>query len=156
MHVGPRCSGGEQSEGARVSVCAPAARGWPCSHRGRPSGASAGQLCGRRGAPAAAQDINLRELTKKYGRGIGLNIGAVRAYAAQLLTALYHLRNCGVIHADIKARPAWRPPRAAGAPARPPARPCMHKGAEAARELGLHAVPGAALQRAKPGMSGSR
>ncbi len=53
-----------------------------------------------------AQDINLRELTKKYGRGIGLNIGAVRAYAAQLLTALYHLRNCGVIHADIKARPA--------------------------------------------------
>ena len=55
---------------------------------------------------AMAQDINLRELTKKYGRGIGLNIGAVRAYAAQLLTALYHLRNCGVIHADIKARPA--------------------------------------------------
>ena len=52
-----------------------------------------------------AQDINLRELTKKYGRGIGLNIGAVRAYAAQLLTALYHLRNCGIIHADIKARP---------------------------------------------------
>ncbi|KAK9836273.1 hypothetical protein WJX81_001403 [Elliptochloris bilobata] len=49
-----------------------------------------------------SMDINLRELTKKYGRGIGLNIGAVRAYAAQLLTALYHLRNCGVIHADIK------------------------------------------------------
>ncbi|EIE27798.1 kinase-like protein [Coccomyxa subellipsoidea C-169] len=47
-------------------------------------------------------DINLRELTKKYGRGIGLNIAAVRAYAAQMLTALYHLRNCGVLHADIK------------------------------------------------------
>jgi serine/threonine-protein kinase PRP4 len=26
----------------------------------------------------------------------------VRAYTAQLLTALYHLRNCGVLHADIK------------------------------------------------------
>ena len=48
------------------------------------------------------QDINLRELTKKYGRGIGLNVAAVRAYAAQMLTALYHLRNCGVLHADIK------------------------------------------------------
>ncbi len=48
------------------------------------------------------QDINLRELTKKYGRGIGLNIEAVRAYAAQMLMALAHLRNCGVLHADIK------------------------------------------------------
>ncbi|BDA48356.1 probable serine/threonine-protein kinase PRP4 homolog at C-terminar half [Coccomyxa sp. Obi] len=47
-------------------------------------------------------DINLRELTKKYGRGIGLNIEAVRAYAAQMLMALAHLRNCGVLHADIK------------------------------------------------------
>ena len=52
--------------------------------------------------PQCAQDINLRELTKKYGRGIGLNVAAVRAYAAQMLTALYHLRNCGVLHADIK------------------------------------------------------
>ena len=45
------------------------------------------------------KDINLRELTKKYGRGIGLSLGAVRAYAAQLLAALHHLRTCGVLHA---------------------------------------------------------
>ena len=48
------------------------------------------------------QDINLRELTKKYGRGIGLNIAAVSKYAAQMLLSLYHLRNCGVLHADVK------------------------------------------------------
>ncbi len=30
-------------------------------------------------------DMNLRELTKKYGRGVGLNVGAVRLYTAQLL-----------------------------------------------------------------------
>ena len=48
------------------------------------------------------QDLNLRELTKKYGRGIGLNIRAVRPYAAQMLWALHHLRNCGVLHSDIK------------------------------------------------------
>ncbi|KAK9815732.1 hypothetical protein WJX72_008716 [[Myrmecia] bisecta] len=47
-------------------------------------------------------DINLRELTKKYGRGIGLNISAVAKYAAQMLVALHHMRNCGVLHADIK------------------------------------------------------
>ena len=52
--------------------------------------------------PILLQDINLRELTKKYGRGIGLNIAAVSKYAAQMLISLYHLRNCGVLHADIK------------------------------------------------------
>jgi len=50
----------------------------------------------------SAQDLNLRELTKKYGRGIGLNIRAVRPYAAQMFWALYHLQNCGVLHSDIK------------------------------------------------------
>ena len=44
----------------------------------------------------------MRELTKKYGRGIGLNIRAVRPYAAQMFWALYHLQNCGVLHSDIK------------------------------------------------------
>lgn len=52
--------------------------------------------------PLHLQDINLRELTKKYGRGIGLNIAAVSKYSAQMLISLYHLRNCGVLHADIK------------------------------------------------------
>ena len=46
--------------------------------------------------------MNLRELTKRYGRGIGLSLAAVRVYAQQMLVGLYHLRNCGVLHADIK------------------------------------------------------
>ena len=49
-----------------------------------------------------ALDMNLRDLTKKYGRGIGLHISAVRAYATQMLIALHHLKRCGVLHADIK------------------------------------------------------
>jgi serine/threonine protein kinase len=48
------------------------------------------------------QDMNLRELTNKYGRGVGLNITAVGVYAAQLLIALRHLKRCRVLHADIK------------------------------------------------------
>lgn len=49
-----------------------------------------------------SMDMNLRELTKRYGRGIGLSINAVRVYAQQMLVSLYHLKNCGVLHADIK------------------------------------------------------
>uniref|UniRef100_A0A7N0UMZ4 Serine/threonine-protein kinase PRP4 homolog n=1 Tax=Kalanchoe fedtschenkoi TaxID=63787 RepID=A0A7N0UMZ4_KALFE len=46
--------------------------------------------------------MNLREVLKKFGRNIGLKLTAVRAYAKQLLIALKHLRNCGVLHCDIK------------------------------------------------------
>lgn len=46
--------------------------------------------------------MNLRELTNKYGRNVGLNITAVGVYAAQLLIALRHLKRCRVLHADIK------------------------------------------------------
>lgn len=46
--------------------------------------------------------LNLREVLKKFGRNIGLNLGAVRAYAQQLLIALKHIYNCGVLHADLK------------------------------------------------------
>jgi serine/threonine-protein kinase PRP4 len=50
----------------------------------------------------AAGGGNLRALAKRYGRGVGLALPAVRAYTAQLLLALAHCANCGVIHADVK------------------------------------------------------
>lgn len=46
--------------------------------------------------------MNLREVLKKFGRNIGLKLTAVRAYAKQLFLALKHLKNCGVLHCDIK------------------------------------------------------
>ncbi|PWA95172.1 hypothetical protein CTI12_AA046940 [Artemisia annua] len=46
--------------------------------------------------------MNLREVLKKFGRNIGLKLTGVRAYAKQLFIALKHLRNCGVLHTDIK------------------------------------------------------
>ncbi|KAA8532722.1 hypothetical protein F0562_032755 [Nyssa sinensis] len=46
--------------------------------------------------------MNLREVLKKFGRNIGLKLTAVRAYTKQLFIALKHLRNCGVLHCDIK------------------------------------------------------
>ncbi|XP_027360792.1 serine/threonine-protein kinase prpf4B-like isoform X2 [Abrus precatorius] len=46
--------------------------------------------------------MNLREVLKKFGRNIGLRLTAVRVYAKQLFIALKHLRNCGVLHCDIK------------------------------------------------------
>ena len=47
-------------------------------------------------------DMDLRALTKRYGRGIGLSLSAVRIYTQQMLVALHHLTVCGVLHADIK------------------------------------------------------
>ncbi|KAI9084931.1 hypothetical protein K1719_033104 [Acacia pycnantha] len=38
----------------------------------------------------------------KFGRNIGLNLKGVQSYAKQLFIALKHLRNCGVLHCDIK------------------------------------------------------
>jgi serine/threonine-protein kinase PRP4 len=46
--------------------------------------------------------LNLREVLKKFGRNIGLQLSAVRAYSKQLFIALKHLKNCGVLHCDIK------------------------------------------------------
>ncbi|PHU14114.1 Serine/threonine-protein kinase prp4 [Capsicum chinense] len=46
--------------------------------------------------------MNLRELQKKFGRNIGLNLNVVRRYAKQLFCALKHLQSCGVLHCDIK------------------------------------------------------
>ncbi|KAF7323387.1 Serine/threonine protein kinase PRP4 [Mycena chlorophos] len=46
--------------------------------------------------------MNLRDVVKRFGKDVGLNIRAVRAYAHQLFISLGHLRKLGVIHADIK------------------------------------------------------
>ena len=46
--------------------------------------------------------MNLREVLKKFGKDIGINIKAVRIYAQQLLLALSLLVKCNLLHADIK------------------------------------------------------
>eukprot|EP00096_Caligus_rogercresseyi_P002491 TRINITY_DN14647_c0_g1_i1.p1 TRINITY_DN14647_c0_g1~~TRINITY_DN14647_c0_g1_i1.p1 ORF type:complete len:546 (+),score=167.90 TRINITY_DN14647_c0_g1_i1:40-1677(+) len=46
--------------------------------------------------------MNLREILKKYGKNVGINIRAVRSYSTQLLYALRLLRKCSIIHGDIK------------------------------------------------------
>ena len=45
---------------------------------------------------------NLRELLKKYGRDVGINIKAIRAYAQQLFLALSLMKRCQYLHADLK------------------------------------------------------
>ncbi len=45
---------------------------------------------------------NLREILKKFGRNVGLNIDAVRRYGTQLLLALSVLEELKIIHADLK------------------------------------------------------
>lgn len=46
--------------------------------------------------------MNLREVVKRFGKDVGLNIAAVRAYAYQLFLALSLLKRCNIMHADIK------------------------------------------------------
>lgn len=46
--------------------------------------------------------INLREVLKKFGRDIGINLKAVRAYAQQMFMGLSLLRKCNILHADLK------------------------------------------------------
>ena len=46
--------------------------------------------------------INLREVLKKFGRDVGINIKAVRAYAQQMFLGLGLLKKCEVLHADLK------------------------------------------------------
>jgi len=47
-------------------------------------------------------DMNLREVLKKFGRDIGLNLKAIRAYAQQLFLGLSLMRKCQYLHADLK------------------------------------------------------
>jgi len=46
--------------------------------------------------------MNLRELTKKFGKEVGLSLEAVGHFTAQLLVALKHLKMNKLLHADIK------------------------------------------------------
>ncbi|KAI4730660.1 kinase-like protein [Aureobasidium sp. EXF-10728] len=46
--------------------------------------------------------INLREVLKKFGRDIGINIIAVRQYALQMFLGLTLLKKCEILHADLK------------------------------------------------------
>ncbi|KAJ4531303.1 U4/U6 small nuclear ribonucleoprotein prp4 [Exophiala dermatitidis] len=46
--------------------------------------------------------MNLREVLKKFGRDVGINLKAIRAYAQQLFLGLSLLRKCQYIHADLK------------------------------------------------------
>lgn len=46
--------------------------------------------------------MNLRDVVKRFGKDVGLNIRAVRAYAQQLFIGLGLLRKCNIMHADIK------------------------------------------------------
>ena len=46
--------------------------------------------------------MNLREVVKKFGKDVGINIKAVRIYAHQLFLALSLLEKCRIVHSDIK------------------------------------------------------
>lgn len=46
--------------------------------------------------------LNLREVLKKFGRDIGINLKAIRAYSQQSFLGLSLLKKCQYIHADLK------------------------------------------------------
>jgi serine/threonine-protein kinase PRP4 len=46
--------------------------------------------------------LNLREVLRKFGNNVGINLSATRAYAHQTFVALAHMRKCSIIHADLK------------------------------------------------------
>ncbi|OAX84262.1 CMGC/DYRK/PRP4 protein kinase [Emergomyces africanus] len=46
--------------------------------------------------------MNLREVLKKFGRDVGINLRAIRTYAHQMFLGLSLLRKCNILHADLK------------------------------------------------------
>ncbi|PKI82687.1 Prp4p [Malassezia vespertilionis] len=46
--------------------------------------------------------MNLRDVVKRFGKDVGLNLQAVKTYAQQAFVALAHFQRAEIIHADIK------------------------------------------------------
>jgi len=46
--------------------------------------------------------MNLREVVRKFGKDVGINLKAVRAYAHQMFLGLNLMRKMNIMHADIK------------------------------------------------------
>lgn len=46
--------------------------------------------------------MNLREVVRKFGKDVGINLRAVRAYAHQMFLGLNLMRKTNIMHADIK------------------------------------------------------
>ena len=53
--------------------------------------------------------IDLREVLKKFGRDVGINLKAVREYARQMFLGLGLLRKCNILHADLLSRSGNHP-----------------------------------------------
>jgi len=49
-----------------------------------------------------AMSMNLREVVKRFGKDVGINLRAVRAYAHQMFLALSLMKKCNIMHADLK------------------------------------------------------
>ncbi|ORX34183.1 kinase-like domain-containing protein [Kockovaella imperatae] len=49
-----------------------------------------------------SMSMNLRDVIKRFGKDVGLNMRAVRAYAHQLFLSLSLMKKCNIVHADIK------------------------------------------------------
>lgn len=46
--------------------------------------------------------MNLRDIVKRFGKDVGINLKAVRAYAHQILLAMNLMKKLALMHADIK------------------------------------------------------
>ena len=47
-------------------------------------------------------DMNLREVLRKFGKDVGINLKATRLFAEQIFIGLQHMRENHIIHADLK------------------------------------------------------
>ncbi|POR37726.1 Serine/threonine-protein kinase prp4 [Tolypocladium paradoxum] len=47
-------------------------------------------------------DMNLREVLRKFGKDVGINLTATRMFAEQIFIGLQHMRENHIIHADLK------------------------------------------------------